>query len=154
MALQTDILLERAIQERIATALETQPSEEGADGFTVTYIFPGVDFGAGWTSDIQTPTGYRGKVVGVSLYDTTEAFVGTTSRGPVQIGIQGGDANAYAETEQPITLGVDAAEALQVHEGVIGVIPAADDVLVTGPINVGGSITGICTVTVTIQYFI
>ncbi len=154
MTLSVDILLDRAIQERIATALETQPSEVGGDGFTVTYIFPAVDFGAGWTEDIQTPAGYRGKVLNVELYDVTEAFVGTTSIGPVHVGIQGGDADAYAISEEPTTTGVAGTEALSVRDGIIGTIPAADDVLVTGLINVGGAITGIATVAVTIKYFV
>lgn len=153
-SLSPNILLDRSIQERIATALETQPAQDGGDGFTITYIFPAVDFGAGWTEDIQSPTGFRGKVVGVNIYDVTEAFVGTTSIGPVEVGIQGGDADAYSISEEPTTLAIDAAEALPVREGVVGTIPAADDVLVTGPINVGGAITGIATVAVTINYFV
>jgi len=48
----------------------------------------------------------------------------------------------------------NATENLSVRMGVVGVIPAADDILVTGPINVGGAITGICDVTVTIKYFV
>lgn len=152
-SLSPNILLDRAIQERVATALESQPAEDGGDAFSITYVFPGVDFGAGWTEDIQSPAGFRGTVVGVNIYDVTEAFVGTTSIGPVEIGIQGGDADAYAISEEPTTLATDAAEALPVREGIVGTIPAADDVLVTGPINVGGSITGIATVAVTIRYF-
>ena len=156
MTLSVDILLNRAIQERIATALETQIAEDGADGFTVSYVFTVEDFGAGWVQDIQSPTGYRGKVVSVQLTDVVEAFVGTTSVGPVEIGEQGGDADGYAFSEQPnATLSIaDATENLGILEGVIGVIPAKDDILVTGPINVGGTITGQATVTVTIKYFI
>lgn len=156
MTLSVDILLDRAIKERVAAALETQIAEDGADGFTVTYVFTVEDFGAGWTQDIQSPAGYRGKVVSVGLTDVTEAFVGTTSTGPVLVGEQGGDDNGYAFSEEPkATLSIaDATENLGVLEGVIGVIPAADDILITGPINVGGAITGQATVSVTIKYFI
>ncbi len=153
MALTTDILLERAIQERIVTALETQPAEEGGNSFTITYVFPAVDFGAGWTEDIQGPA-LRGIVKDINIYDVTEAFVGTTSIGPVQVGIQGGDANAYAESEEPTTLATDAAASLEFRAGVIGTIPVDEDILVTGPINVGGAITGIATVSITIKYFV
>lgn len=155
MALQTDILLERAIQERIATALETQIAEEGADAFTVTYIFTVEDLGAGWTQDIQSPTGYRGKVVSINMYDIVEAFVGTTSIGPVLLGLQsGGDTDAFARSEEPTNLALDASVNLPVHEGVTGVIPSATNILVTGPINVGGSITGQATVALAIKYFV
>jgi len=155
MTLSVDILLNRAIQERVAAALETQPAEDGGGAFTVTYILPAKDFGAGWTEDINSPAGFRGKVMAVTLYDVTEAFVGTTSTGPVQIGIQGGDADAYAISEEPnATLSIaDGSEALSVREGVVGTIPADDAILVTGLINVGGAITGIATVAVTIRYF-
>jgi len=156
MTLSVDILLDRAIQERVAAALETQPAQEGGDGFTVSYVFTVEDFGAGWTQDIKSPVGYRGKVVNVQLTDVTEAFVGTTSTGPVHVGIQGGDADAYSISEEPkATLSIaDATESLAVIDGVVGLIPADDDILVTGPINVGGAITGQCTVTVTIKYFV
>ena len=156
MSLTPQILLDRAIQERIATALETQISEEGADAFTVSYVFTVEDFGTTWTQDIQGPDGYRGKVVAVTLTDVTEAFVGTTSTGPVQVGLQGGNADDIAISEEPkATLSIaDATESLALIPGLIGVIADGDDILVTGPINVGGSITGQCTVTVTIKYFI
>jgi len=155
-SLSPNILLDRAIQERIATALETYPAQVGAGGFTVSYVFPAKDFGAGWTEDIQSPAGLRGKVMNVVLTNVTEAFVGTTSVGPVLVGIQGGDADAYAISEaMTATLSIaNATENLSVRMGVVGVIPAADDILVTGPINVGGAITGICDVTVTIKYFV
>lgn len=154
MALQTDILLERAIQERIATALETQISEDGGDSFTVSYQFLDKDYGAGWVEDIQAPAGYRGKVVAVSLINTTEAFVGTTTIGPTSIGIQGGDDNAYSISELGRTIALNEPETLESRDGVIGTIPDNEDILVTGAINVGGSITGIATVVLTIKYFI
>ena len=156
MTLSVDILLNRAIQERVATALETQIAEDGADAFTVSYVFTVEDFGAGWTQDIQGPDGYRGKVVAVTLTDVVEAFVGTTSVGPVQVGDQGGNDNEYAVSEEPkATLSIaDATESLGLLEGLVGTIVAGDDILVTGPINVGGTITGQATVTVTIRYFI
>lgn len=153
MALQTDILLERAIQERIATALETQVSEEGADSFCVSYLLRTKDYGAGWTEDIQSARA-RGKVVAVSLIDTTEAFVGTTSIGPTSVGIQGGDDNAYSISEEGSTIGDNVPETLESREGVIGTIPATDDLLITGAINVGGAITGIASVVLTIKYFV
>ncbi len=158
MTLSVDILLNRAIQERIATALETQIAEDGADGFTVTYMFTVEDCGGGsdWTQDIQAPTGYRGKVVAVTIIDVFEAFVGTTSTGPLDVGIQAGDQDAYAISEQvSATLSVaDATEALSVKEGVVGTIPSAKDLIITYNKNVGGSITGQATFLVTIKYFI
>ena len=155
MTLSVDILLDRAIQERVATALETQPAEVGAGGYTVTYIFVAEDFGDGWTEDIQSPAGLRGKVMAISLYDVTEQFVGTTSAGPVHVGIQGGDADAYAISEGITqTLNTDVPETLSVKEGVVGTIPAGDDILVTGVQNVGGTPAGICSVAVTIKYFV
>ena len=82
--------------------------------------------------------------------------MGTTSTGPVHVGVQGGDADAYAISEEPTaTLSIaDGSESLSVRDGVVGTIPANEDILVTGLINVGGAITGIATVAVTIKYFV
>lgn len=155
MTLSIDILIDRAIQERIAAALETQPAEDGADGFTVTYIFTVEDFGDGWTQDIKGPAGLRGKVVHISLYDVTETFIGTTSAGPVQVGDQGGNDTEYAISEAITkTLQSGVPEALSAREGLVGTVVAGDDLIVTGVQNIGGSVAGKATVALTIKYFI
>jgi len=153
MTLSVDKLLDRAIQERVATALETQPAEVGSDGFTVTYVFVAENFDTEWTEDIQSPAGYRGEVVAVNIYDVTEQFAGSTSIGYIVVGEQGGDEDGYAICPFFLATNVNEAEAVPPRKGVIGLIPANDDILVTGKAGVGTP-AGIATVAVTIRYFI
>lgn len=145
--------------QAIVTSQASIAASDGQGAFSVTYIFPAKDFGNGdWTEDIQAPTGFRGLVKAISIYDITEAFNGDTTEARVEVGIQGGDVDAYIISSD-ITEGagsaVDAGFTPTLTLGAVGTIPSADNLLVTGyaPDDAGAN-EGIGTVAVTISYFL
>jgi hypothetical protein len=153
----------RALMERVATAQEAiqaaQEVEAGAGAFAVTYVFPAKDFGAGnWTEDIQGPPGLRGLVKAISAYDITEAFNGSVTESRVEVGIQGGDADAYVISDDFVEgagTAIAAGFTPALTAGVVGTIPAAEDLIVTGYApNDSGANEGIATIAVTISYFV
>jgi hypothetical protein len=153
-------------RERVLNALESvdvaleaiQASQstiaDASAGFDITYVFPAVDFGDGWTEDIQSPAGFRGTVKAYSIYNVTEALTATTTGGIINVGIQGGDADAYAVGSEIAALAIDAAVTQIPTAGVVGTIPVAEDILVTGVAATGGTPAGICTVALTISYYV
>lgn len=148
------------IQERIAVSNEAiQVANEtiaaAATAFQVTYTFPLIDLDTGdVTRDIQGPAGLRGTVVEVNLYDVSELFTDDTTEARLDVGIQGGDDNAYTITDDVGTLGADAALSLGLTPGVVGTIPAAEDILLTFVAPTGGTPEGIATWSVTISWFV
>lgn len=149
------ILKDRAIQERIAVAVEaqlgSQPVNSGVDAFSVTYILPAKDFGVGaFTEDIQGVPGFRGTVKDISYYDTTEVY--SDADASVDIGIQGGDVDAYVVGSDIGVIASNGAASQTLVAGVIGTIPVGEDILVTGNTVTIGT-TGISTLAITIQYF-
>jgi hypothetical protein len=139
-------------QEAIQTAVE---SADGAGAFSVTYTFPLIDLDSGdVTADIQGPPGLRGLVKEINVYNVTEIFTDVTTEARVDVGIQGGDDNAYAISSDLGTLAAAAAIALTVTPGVVATIPAAEDILITFVAATGGTPTGIATFSVTINWFI
>ncbi len=152
------ILNDRAIQERIAVAHEAQlggqPIHSGVDAFSITYVFPLKDFGAGnWTEDIEGVPGYRGTVKAVCIYVVTEVFSTDTLQARVEVGIQGGDVDAYVDTADFGALAVAAALNPALTAGVVGTIPIGENIIVTGYAPTGGTPTGIASVALTIQYY-
>lgn len=155
------ILNDRAIQERIAVALEAQlggqPVHSGVEAFSITYTFPDVDMGGGTkTERIEGVEGFRGTVKAILIYNVTETWSDTDSE--IDIGINGGDTDAYVDgAEFGILLDdTDAslsALAASLNAGVVGtVIPVGEDIIVTFVTPTSGT-TGIATVGVTIQYY-
>jgi len=150
------ILKDRAIQERIATAVEaqlgSQPINSGVDAFSITYIFPDVDMGAGTkTERIEGVEGFRGTVKAIILYEVTEVWSDTDSE--IDVGINGGDTDAYINgAEIGELLAVGDTLAADLTAGVVGTIPVGEDLLVTMVTPTTGT-TGIATVAVTIQYY-
>lgn len=150
------ILNDRAIQERIAVALEAQlggqPIHSGVDAFSVTYVFPDIDMGGGTkTERIESIEGYRGTVKDICLYNVTEVWSDTDSE--IDIGINGGDTNAYIDgAEIGTLLAVGASLDIALVAGVTAVIPVGENLIVTMVTPTSGT-TGIATVAVTIQYY-
>ena len=143
-------------QEAIQAAAEAAGTADGAGAFSVTYVFVDADFGAGFTEDIQGPTGLRGLVKSIDIYNVTEECNGDTTAARVDIGIQGGDADAYVISDDiPDPTAIGAALNLGLTAGVVGTIPVGEDILVTGIApNDAGANTGIANVAVTINYFV
>jgi len=150
------ILNDRAIQERIATAVEaqlgSQPINSGVDAFTITYVFPALDVGAATKTElIEGVEGFRGTVKAISLYACTETYSGADAY--VDIGIAAGDLDAYIDGADFGEV-VSAAGALtcDLTAGVVGTIPVGEDIACTFATPDTGS-DGIATYAVTIQYY-
>jgi hypothetical protein len=143
-------------QEAIQVSQASQAASDGQGAFSVTYVFALADFGAGFTEDIQGPAGFRGLVKAVDIYEISEAFNGDTTAARLDIGIQAGDADAYVvSADIPDPTGTGAALSLALTAGVVGTIPVGEDILLTGIApNDAGANTGICTLAVTISYFL
>ena len=148
------ILKERAIQERIAVAAEalygSQPNNSGVDAFSITYVFPAIDFGGGnKTEQVEGIEGFRGTVKAIIVYECSELFADANSY--IDVGIDGGDADAYIDGAKFAALAADASLAADLTAGVVGTIPVGEDILVSMFKPTGA--TGIATVAVTIQYY-
>ena len=144
------------------------------NGYITTYHFgasdslAGIDFGAGSDTvrvltpptdgpDSTTPgSGKRGRVVGVTIGNVTETFVGTTTGGRVLVG-SSGDTDLYYATVAATLSGSAPAVAGSVFlpdDGSQIDIPAGETAFtVTLQACVGGSITGIADVTLEILWF-
>jgi hypothetical protein len=124
----------------------------------IQYTIAANDFGGGAdvTQAIKGPAGKRGKVAYAHIYDVTETFVGTTSGGQVLVGLSG-DTNAYFETDDSLLAGSAPAVAAAVVLPTIltgyNEIPADTAVLITLVATVGGSVTGIASVDVMIDWY-
>lgn len=141
-------------QEAIQVSQATVASASGA-AFSVTYTFPLIDLDSGdVVRDIQGPAGLRGTVQEVNLYDVSELFTDDTTEARLDIGIQGGDDNAYAISDDVGTLAADAGLSLALTAGVVGTIPAGEDLLLTFVAPTGGTPEGIATWSVTINWFV
>lgn len=127
---------------------------DNAGGFVETLCYigdadgdadDGIDFGTGAavTKTFQVPTGYKAKVLGVSLYNNLETF---TAGASVEFG-DGSDADAYAETEA-IPTGTTPIKLVVTNNADI---PGGSTVTVTfNP--TGGTPTGISAVAIVLGY--
>ena len=123
----------------------------------ISYFFADVDFGTGadHTQAIPVPTdgsqGRSGMVTDIVISDVTEDFVGTTTSAGVQVG-NGTDADKYYDTGLPLDSTVDIADNASlwlIDDGSKVAIELTRSTLtVTFVQGVGGSITGIASVTV------
>jgi len=130
-----------------------------AKSTTETYLIRAAfDFGAAAgdaTEVIQGPAGKYGRVKRAHVYNVTETFVGTTSGGQILVG-DGSDANAYFDSGITLLAGSSpaVAAAADVPDTVASIeIPADQAITVTLKECVGGTITGIADVSVTIEWF-
>ncbi len=131
-----------------------------------SYTFPLRDFGAGAnTTEVIAPpltgrdtggagTGARGRVRGYTIMAITEDFVGTTSSAGVSVG-DGTTAGLYFNDGLPLDSTVDVGESLYVLDNGSAVdIPGGEtSIKVTFTQGVGGTITGIGTVILDIEWF-
>ena len=135
---------------------ETTPPvhlKELADApFSVTYVLPSTDYGAGFTEVIETPPGFRGVVRNVSLYNVTEQFTAVTTPAYCYVGISG-DTDAFVTSASLGVLDVDEADNPVLSDGATKYIQPNTTVHVTGVAPTGGTAAGICTTAVTIQFF-
>ena len=125
------------------------------------YIIAANDFGGGadTTQIVAGPAGKRGRVAYVHVYDVTETFVGTTTGGQVLVGLSG-DTDAYFESDHTEMQGSAPAVAaalmltntLDTSSKDI-IIPADTAVHITCVATVGGTVTGIASVDVVIDWF-
>jgi hypothetical protein len=138
------------------------------NGRVTGYLFQAVDFGGGsdLTEVIMPPkdgpdtttagSGRRGRVVGVSLFNISETFVGTTSGAAIQVG-DGSDADLYFDTGNTTLAGSSPAINTGLwmpDDGSKVDIPAGETaVTITFVATVGGSVTGIADVLVEIEWF-
>jgi len=131
-----------------------------------SYVFPVRDFGAGSdTTEVIAPpltgrdtgnsgTGARGRVRGYTIMAITEDFVGTSTSAGVSVG-DGSTAGLYYDDGLPLDSTVDIGESLYVLDNGSAVdIPGGETAItVTFTQGVGGSITGIATIVLDIEWF-
>jgi len=151
------IITDRAIQERIATSVEAQlggtPLYSEVDAFTITYIFPAQDVGAGTKTElIEGVEGFRGTVRAITVYECTELYSGDDAY--VDIGIAAGNLDAYIDgADFGVALAVGGSLTLDLTAGVTGTIPVGENIACTFATPDTGS-DGIATYAVTIQYYL
>ena len=127
----------------------------------VSYYIAANDFGGGadTTQVVAGPAGKRGRVAGVHVFDVTETFVGTTTGGQVLVGLSG-DTNAYFESDHTEMQGSAPAVGAALYlantldaESKDIIIPADTAVHITCVATVGGTVTGIASVQVDVDWF-
>lgn len=153
MADSLDIQIDRAIQDRIATAQEARLRADGEGAFSVTYKFIAKDYGADSTEVIAPPPGLRGEIKELNLYDVSEIFNLTTVAANVLVGTAA-DTDAYATSAVFGTLAQDAAESFALTDGITTVLPIDTDILVSFNASDNGTPTGIASTSLTINYFV
>jgi len=128
--------------------------------FATSIQFQAVDFGTPTASlSFVAPSLLRGKVMSIDLTSVTETFTSTTLAAGIEIGIDGGDTDAYCTTERGINdLTAATTQNFNAHDGslvdgVDEIIPAAGIVTVTPIAPTGGTPAGIANLTATVFYF-
>lgn len=139
----------------VLTALEA--ARNVVPSFIETLVFNGVgaaasfeDFGDGWVyTALKAPTGYKGKVIGVSCYGVTEAFTATTLPSRVDVG-NSTDAQAYyVGGSLGTTATTDAAHPAGTFKDYI---PGGSSFNVKGVANTGGTPAGRSRIALTIMW--
>lgn len=153
-----DIQIDRAIQERIATAEELRLRSDGKGAFSVSYTFGTkavpIDFGASGSDLIAPPAGLRGAIKSIDVYDCTETFNKDTGDGAVILIGTAADTNKFGTSAALGTLASAAGVNLAVTDGVTPVLPADADILVSFIQSDHGTPAGKAVVTVTINFFV
>jgi len=164
MSTSVDIQLDRAIQDRIATAQEARTRDDGRGAFSITYKFgnaAAIDFGASNTSVIAPPAGLRGRIVSCDVYDVTELFndlAGAGAQGAHVLVGTAADTNKYASIPNATTgfveLAADAGANFAITDGVTTVLPADTDILVSFIQSNHAAPAGKASVSLTINFFV
>jgi len=158
MSDSVDIQLDRAIQERIATAQEARLRSDGQGAFSVSFTFgtkaAPIDFGASLTQVIAPPAGLRGEIKSIDVYDCSETFNKDTGDGAVILVGTAADTNKYGTSAVLGTLASGAGTNLAVTDGVTTVLPADADILVSFIQSDHGTPAGKAVVTLTINFFV
>ncbi len=128
--------------------------------YAVTIQFEAVDFGTPTASlSFVAPSTLRGKVLNVDLTGVTETFTSTTLAAGIEIGIDGGDTDAYCTTNRGINdLAAATVQNFNANDGslvngVNEILQPAGLVTVTPIAPTGGTPAGICDLGVTVFYF-
>ena len=122
--------------------------------------FQAVDFGT-VTANLSwnQSTTMRGKVIALDLTSVTETFNITTLKAGIEIGVDGGDTDAYCTTNRGINaLAAATAQNFNAHDGTLingttEIIPLSGIQTLTPIANTGGTPAGIANVTVTVLNF-
>ena len=128
--------------------------------YVASIQFQAVDFGTPTASlSFVAPSLLRGKVMSIDLTSVTETFTSTTLAAGIEVGIDGGDTDAYCTTNRGIndltaatTQNFNANDGSLVN-GVDEIIPEAGIVTVTPIAPTGGTPAGIANLTVSVFYF-
>lgn len=128
--------------------------------FAASIQFQAVDFGTPTASlSWNAPTALRGKVMSIDLTSVTETFTSTTLAPGIEVGIDGGDTDAYCTTNRNVNdLAAATAQNFNANDGtlvngVVEIIPASGVQTVTPIAPTGGTPAGIANLTVTVLYF-
>ena len=150
----------KSYEQAVETALqEIQTAEEsigsvptGRGGFCVTYKFPQIDWGnAIEVRNIVPPLGFRGEVLSAVITNTTEVHSNAET---FDLGIDGGDTNAYLAASTVAVVAVGASVRAGLVAGVTGytAIPNTGAELVVTTTSAGT--TGISDLSITIRYYL
>ena len=122
----------------------------GRGGYCVTYKFPQVDFDTVTSQHINKPSLYRGEVLSLLRYNTTEAFNGAET---FDIGEVGGAADTIVNGGTLATgLGIGATDRGVLVAGATPIIPIGALELILACTSVGT--TGICDLALTIRWYL
>jgi hypothetical protein len=119
-----------------------------SNGIQITYTDVGMDFVGAAAEDLvfAGPKGMTGRVTGMSVLVTTGVTVAASK---LQVGISGGDLDAYAYATVAITA-ADGVTGNVIVDGASGNRIPADTKFAIG--NAGGSTAGVGNATVTIEW--
>lgn len=126
---------------------------------TIMYQWTAHDFGAGAaTNEIRGPSGKRGILKDIILFDVTETFTDTTTSGYVQVG-DGSDDDLYGELDCLTTAAAATASAAAATETSTNAIYGDQTISADATVTVkfvsptGGTPAGIASVGVIIDWF-
>lgn len=128
--------------------------------YAVTVQFEAVDFGTPTASlTFNVPSAMRGKVINIDLTGVTETFTSTTLAAGIEVGIDGGDTDAYCTTERGINdLAAATAQNFNANDG--SLVNGANEIMEPGAIvtvtpiaPTGGTPAGIADLGITVLYF-
>jgi hypothetical protein len=128
--------------------------------YTSTIQFEAVDWGTPTANlTFNAPSGMRGKVLSIDVTGVTETFTSVTTDPGIQVGIDGGDADAYctadfadADLAAATAINFNAADGSLV-DGVDEIIPAGGIVTITPVAPTGGTPAGIADLGITVLWF-
>ena len=128
--------------------------------FATTIQWEAVDFGTPTANlTFNAPSTMRGKVMNIDLTGVTETFTTVTLAAGIEVGVDGGDTDAYCTTNRGISaLAAATAQNFNANNGtlingVTEIIPGGGIVTVTPIAPTGGTPAGIADLSLTVLYF-